>query len=105
MDAYKNSGLQFTNQNNLTRGVTIRNFANVQVGVKIIVPGIHRLYKKNSKSRKTRSNIHSKVKFGKTNTNPTHWYILHAVHFLHIWYIWLTYFMREKKDTTRNSKP
>src|SRR5687768_14679683 len=36
-DAYKNSGLQFTSQINLTRGVTIENFADVRVGVNILL--------------------------------------------------------------------
>ena len=104
-DGNGNSGLQITSENILTRGLTIWNFMDVRVGPKTIVPGIHRMYKKNHKVSKTRSKWKNKIKFGKTNTKPTHWYIMHTNHFLHIWYIWLTYFMREKKDTTRNSKP
>ena len=38
------SGFQFTSQINLTRGVTTENFADVQVGINIIVPGIRRRY-------------------------------------------------------------
>ena len=56
------------------------------------------MYKKNYKNRKTRIKMHNKIKFGKTNTNPTHWYIWGTVHFLHIWYIWNLYFTKEKKD-------
>ena len=77
----------------------------VLVGSKTIVPGVHGTYRKTGKIGKTRTKLATKHKFGKTNTNPTHWYILHAVHFLHIWYILTLYFMREKKDTTENSKP
>ena len=75
------------------------------MGPKTIVPGIRRMYEENYKVSKTRSKWKNKIKFGKTNTKPTHWYIMHTIHFLHIWYIWMTYFMREKKDTTENSKP
>ena len=104
-DGNGNSGLPFTTQNYFTRGITIQNITDFRVGLKIIVPGVHRMYKKNYKVNKTRSKWKNKIKFGKTNTKPTHWYIMHYIHFLHIWYIWLTYFMREKKDTTENSKP
>ena len=104
-DGNGNSGLRFTTQNYFMRGITIWNITDVRVGLKIIVPGVCRMYKKNYKVNKTRSKWKNKIKFGKTNTKPTHWYIMHTNHFLHIWYIWMTYFMREKKDTTENSKP
>ena len=54
-DGNGNSGLRFTTRNNLTRGITTRNFTDVRVGPKTIVPGICRMYEENYKVSKTRS--------------------------------------------------
>ena len=93
------------NKNYLHMEITNHEQKDVLMGVKIIVPGLLGKYMKKRKNGKTRVNIHSKSKFTTNSSFPTHWYILHAVHFLHIWYMLMTYFMREKKDTSKNSKP
>jgi hypothetical protein len=92
------SGLQITTEIILTRGLTIWNFTDVRVGTKIIVPEVRRMYEKNYKKRKTGIKEYNKIKFGKTNTNPTHWYIWGTVHFLHNWYILFYKIEREEKD-------
>ena len=100
MDAYGNSGLRFTTNINLTRGVTIRKFANVRVGLKIIVPGHIGMYRKNRKRGETRIKTHSNRKIPPNSSFPTH--LVHiacssfSTYLVHL----MTYFMREKKDTT-----
>ena len=73
-------------------------FADICVGLKIIVPAPMWGYMKIKENQRNKIKTSSQDKFDKINTNPTHWYKRGTVQNLHICYIFYFSLGREEKD-------